>query len=60
MKKWHLEGIISITNTSNRKLVVPDSNHMYLWSTAFSHEPRKEFFLIPLLRKMITFFLRGI
>ena len=60
MKKWHLEGIISITDTHSRKLIVPDSNHMYLWSTAFTQEPRKEFFLIPLLRNIVGFFLRGI
>jgi len=58
MKKWHLEGIVSVTETRRRKLVVPDSNQMYLWSTAFSQEPRKEFFLISYLRKVITFFLR--
>jgi hypothetical protein len=60
MKKWHLEGIISITDTHSRKLVVPDSNQMYLWSTAFSHEPRKEFFLITIMRGLITYFLRGV
>jgi hypothetical protein len=60
MKKWHMEGIISITETTSRKLVLPDSHHMYRWSTAFSHEPRKEFVLIILLRNMVTFFLRNI
>ncbi len=60
MKKWHLEGIISITDTHSRKLVVPDSNHMYLWSRAFTQEPRKEFFLITFLRRFIAFFLRGL
>lgn len=60
MKKWHVEGIISITNTATRKLVVPNSNQMYLWSTAFSHEPRREFFLVPFLRKIVSFFLRYI
>ena len=59
MKKWHVEGIISITNTATRKLVVPNSNQMYLWSTAFSHEPRREFFLIPFLRRIVSFFLRS-
>ena len=59
MKKWHIEGIISITDTTARKLVVPDSNQMYLGSTAFSHEPRREFFLVPFLRRIVSFFLRG-
>ncbi len=60
MKKWHLEGIISVTNINRRKLVVPDSNHMYLWSTAYSHKPSKELWLVTVLRNVITFFLRGI
>jgi hypothetical protein len=59
MKKWHIEGIISITNTARRKLVVPDSNEMYLWSTAFSHEPRRELFFIPFFRRLVSFFLRS-
>jgi hypothetical protein len=60
MKKWHMEGIISITDTTSRKLVVPDTNQMYLWSTAFSHEPRKEFVLVTFLRNAVTFFFRGV
>jgi hypothetical protein len=60
MKKWHVEGIISITNTTSRKLVVPDANQMYLWSTAFSHAPQKESFFIVFLRNVVSFFLRGI
>ena len=59
MKKWHIEGIISITNTATRKLVVPNANQMYLWSTAFSNEPRREFVLVTFLRNMASFFLRS-
>jgi hypothetical protein len=60
MKKWHIEGIISITDTTSRKLVVPDANQMHLWSTAFSHEPRKESVVVAFLRNIVTFFLRSI
>lgn len=60
MKKWHIEGIISITNNTSRKLVVPDANQMYLWSTAFSHEPQKESVLITFLRNVVGFFLRSV
>jgi hypothetical protein len=60
MKKWHIEEIISVTDSTSQKLIVPDSNRMYLWTTAFTHQPRKEFFLISFLRNVVTFFLRGI
>jgi len=54
-----MEGIVIITNTATRKLVVPGANQMYLWSTAFSHAPPRESALIAFLRDMVSFFLRG-
>ena len=60
MKKWHMEGIVRRAYVSRRKLHVPSSNQLYLWSTAFAGESRKEFFLVLFLRNLVAFFLRGI
>ena len=42
MKRWHMEGIIRVSNTTSQKLIVPDPNRMLIWSPAYSYESRKD------------------
>ncbi len=56
MKKWHMESIINIAESTTKKLAVPDAHQIPPWSTAYSFEPRKEFLLIQVIRRVVAFF----
>ncbi len=52
MKKWHLEGIISCSNLSGRKIIVPHEDHMYRRIHAYRHKAPKESLVVAFLRDM--------
>ncbi len=58
MKKWHMESIISITETTAKKLAVPEAHQIPLWAHAYSFEPPEEAFIVTLCRGVVAFFVR--
>ncbi len=59
MKKWHLESIINIAESTTNKLAVPEAHQIPLWSPAYSFESRKEVFLVQICRRVVAFFVRS-
>lgn len=55
MKRWHMESIINYTGT-NQKLVLPSPGQLRLGEKLRIAE--KEFFLLPILRKLVGKLLR--
>lgn len=51
MKKWHMESIVNYTGT-DQKLVIPTPGDLYLGGKLKLAE--KEFFLLPMLRKLVA------
>ncbi len=58
MKKWHLESIINISDSTTEKLAVPESHNINFWPDAHSFEQRKEFVMVPFCRSVVAFFVK--
>ncbi len=58
MKKWHIEEILYLNDSDRRKLAVPDAQH-FSWHAEFSFLPKKEFFLLHYLRRLVAFILKS-
>lgn len=58
MKKWHLEGIVSIGSSPSHKIVVPDESHMYHRTRVYSTGRTKECVVITLTRNVVSWILR--
>lgn len=58
MKKWHMEGIISLANNDRQKLIVPDLGVVNLWTKSQPLKPRKESSFVDFMRRCVGLLLR--
>lgn len=58
MKRWHIEGIVSIVNTSNHKLAVPRVDSRLTTLASYKTRACKEGIVLVVFRKIVGGLLR--
>lgn len=58
MKRWHMEGIVNVANTTNHKLALPDTGRSFMQLTEYQKRVHREPLLVKYLRYVIGQFLR--